>query len=88
MTETNVVKKSKKGFASMSSELQKEIASKGGKAAHKLGSAHVFNKEEAQAAGRKGGLKVSANKEHMSQLGRLGGIARKKKLDEAKKNTI
>jgi uncharacterized protein len=35
---------------------QREIASKGGKAAHKNGAAHEWTREEAQAAGRKGGL--------------------------------
>ncbi len=44
-----------RGFASMSPEKQKEIASKGGKAAHAKGTAHKWTSEEAQAAGRKGG---------------------------------
>jgi general stress protein YciG len=35
---------------------QREIASKGGRAAHKKGAAHQWTREEAQAAGRKGGL--------------------------------
>jgi general stress protein YciG len=35
---------------------QREIASKGGRAAHKKGAAHEWTREEAQAAGRKGGL--------------------------------
>lgn len=43
------------GFASMSPEKKREIASKGGKAAHALGTAHKWTSEEAQAAGRKGG---------------------------------
>jgi len=34
----------------------REIASKGGKAAHAQGVAHQFSREEAAAAGRKGGL--------------------------------
>ena len=46
---------SNRGFASMSPEKQREIASKGGKAAHKKGTAHQFSSEEARAAGRKGG---------------------------------
>jgi len=46
----------KRGFASMSEEKQREIASKGGKAAHARGTAHKFTTAEAQAAGRKGGL--------------------------------
>ncbi|WP_443083023.1 KGG domain-containing protein [Vampirovibrio chlorellavorus] len=44
-----------RGFASMSPEKQREIASKGGKAAHQKGTAHQFTSEEARAAGRKGG---------------------------------
>lgn len=44
-----------KGFASMSREKQREIASKGGRAAHVKGTAHQWTSEEAQAAGRKGG---------------------------------
>jgi hypothetical protein len=39
----------------MSPEKQKEIASKGGKAAHQKGTAHQFTSEEARAAGKKGG---------------------------------
>jgi uncharacterized protein len=35
---------------------QKEIASKGGKAAHQKGTAHEWTSEEARDAGRKGGL--------------------------------
>lgn len=46
---------SQRGFASMSPEKQKEIASKGGKAAHAKGTAHQFTSEEARVAGRKGG---------------------------------
>jgi general stress protein YciG len=48
-------RKSKRGFASMTPEKKREIASKGGKAAHALGTAHKWTSEEAQAAGRKGG---------------------------------
>ena len=44
-----------RGFASMSAEKKREIASKGGRAAHALGTAHKWTSEEAQAAGRKGG---------------------------------
>jgi general stress protein YciG len=64
----------KRGFASMSGEKQREIASKGGRAAHAKGTAHEFSREEAQAAGRKGGLAVSRNREHMANIGRKGGM--------------
>jgi general stress protein YciG len=46
----------KRGFASMDENKQREIASKGGKAAHESGHAHEFSSEEAREAGRKGGL--------------------------------
>jgi general stress protein YciG len=44
-----------RGFASMDPAKQREIASKGGKAAHQKGTAHEFTSEEAREAGRKGG---------------------------------
>ncbi len=66
---------SNRGFASMDSDKQREIASKGGKAAHKLGTAHQFTPDEARVAGRKGGEAVSQNRQHMSNIGRLGGEA-------------
>ena len=44
-----------RGFASMDPAKQKQIASKGGKAAHSKGTAHKWTSEEARAAGRKGG---------------------------------
>ena len=50
-----MAEKSTRGFASMSAEKQRAIASKGGKAAHAKGTAHEFTPEEARAAGRKGG---------------------------------
>src|SRR3954454_3698817 len=62
-----------RGFASMDTEKQREIARKGGKAAHQKGTAHEFTADEARAAGRKGGQQVSANREHMSRIGRIGG---------------
>jgi len=64
-----------RGFASMDPDKQREIASKGGRAAHKKGTAHEFSSEEARAAGLKGGEKVSQNREHMSQIGSRGGRA-------------
>lgn len=48
--------KSRRGFASMSQDKQRQIASKGGRAAHEKGTAHEFTSEEARAAGRKGGM--------------------------------
>ena len=47
-----------RGFASMDPMRQKEIAARGGKAAHEKGTAHEFSADEAREAGRKGGQKV------------------------------
>ncbi len=66
-------RKSSRGFAAMSPERQKQIASEGGRAAHRLGVAHEWSSEEARMAGRKGGQIVSQNREHMSEIGRRGG---------------
>jgi general stress protein YciG len=48
-------RKERRGFASMTPEKQREIASKGGRAAHQKGTAHEWTSEEARSAGRKGG---------------------------------
>ncbi|AAM42095.1 stress-induced protein [Xanthomonas campestris pv. campestris] len=64
---------SNRGFASMDEDKQREIASKGGKAAHASGNAHEFDSEEAREAGRKGGESVSQDREHMADIGRKGG---------------
>jgi len=50
------VAKEDRGFASMDIAKQREIASKGGKAAHAKGTAHEWTSEEAREAGRKGGM--------------------------------
>lgn len=68
--------RSNRGFASMDRSKQREIASKGGRAAHQKGTAHEFDSSEARAAGRKGGVTVSRNREHMAAIGRRGGEAR------------
>ena len=64
-----------RGFASMDDEKQRQIASKGGHAAHEKGTAHEFDLEEAREAGRKGGETVSQDREHMADIGRKGGEA-------------
>jgi uncharacterized protein len=64
---------SNRGFASMDPELQREIARKGGKAAHEAGTAHEFNSDEAREAGRKGGEAVSKDRQHMADIGAEGG---------------
>lgn len=62
-----------RGFAGMDPEKQREIASKGGKAAHEKGTAHEFSSEEAQRAGSKGGKAAhsSSKNEDMGDEARL-----------------
>lgn len=47
--------RSRRGFAAMDPERQRQIASEGGRAAHVQGTAHKWTSEEARIAGRKGG---------------------------------
>lgn len=65
--------KARRGFAAMSPDKVKEIASKGGKAAHVAGTAHRFTSDEARVAGQKGG-----NAPHVSR-----GTQGKKKAAES-----
>lgn len=74
--------KSHRGFAAMPPEKQREIASKGGKAAHESGRAHEFTSEEAAEAGRKGGRAAHQSgraheftSEEAAEAGRKGGHA-------------
>ncbi len=62
-----------RGFAAMDGSKQRQIASKGGKAAHEKGTAHEFTPDEARLAGKKGGEAVSKNRQHMAEIGRKGG---------------
>jgi general stress protein YciG len=62
-----VVAKEDRGFASMDRTKQREIASKGGKAAHQKGSAHEWTSEEAREAGRKGGMASHRRKQERQQ---------------------
>ena len=57
MTDMSISKRShgKRGFAAMDEETQRQIASKGGRAAHAKGTAHEWNSKEAQQAGHAGG---------------------------------
>jgi general stress protein YciG len=76
-------KKSNRGFASMDASKQREIASKGGRAAHQKGTAHQFTSDEAREAGRKGGGAVSQDRSHMAEIGRIGGQSRGRRLHRA-----
>ena len=64
---------SKRGFAAMLPQKQREIARRGGQTAHKKGTAHEFTPEEARVAGRRGGKAVSSNRQYMAEIGRRGG---------------
>ncbi|MBW4426336.1 MAG: KGG domain-containing protein [Nostoc desertorum CM1-VF14] len=73
---------SNRGFASMDEDKQREIASKGGQAAHEKGTAHEFTSEEAREAGQKGGKaaheKGTAHEftsEEAREAGKKGGEA-------------
>jgi len=80
-----------RGFAGMDEEKQREIASKGGKAAHEKGTAHEFTSEEAAEAGRKGGQARggdgdSSNKSEGSSEGRgFAGMDKEKQREIASK---
>jgi hypothetical protein len=67
------VAKEDRGFASMDRAKQREIASKGGKAAHQKGTAHEWTSEEARDAGRKGGL--ASHRRRREQMLSGGGSA-------------
>ena len=61
--------KEDRGFASMDRVKQREIASKGGKAAHQKGTAHEWTSEEAREAGRKGGMASHRRRKEMMDGG-------------------
>lgn len=79
--------KSRRGFASMDPARQKEIASKGGRAAHEKGTAHEWSSGEARDAGRKGGVTVSRDRAHMAAIGREGGESRSAAARQARQRT-
>ena len=69
MEENNNQQKEKsiRGFAAMNPEKQREIARKGGRAAHEQGVAHQWSPEEAREAGRKGGQARGNNKKNIQE---------------------
>jgi general stress protein YciG len=71
----NRSRSSNRGFASMDPQKQREIASEGGRAAHRQGVAHEWSSEEAREAGRKGG-----------QNSRGGGRSRNNRTEESNSN--
>ena len=66
---------------------QREIASKGGRAAHEKGTAHEWSSGEARDAGRKGGVTVSQDRAHMAAIGREGGESRSAAARMARQHT-
>jgi len=62
------------GFAAIRPELQRQIASKGGRAAHRKGTAHEWDSAQAREAGRLGGLKT-AERRRLQRLAEKGGEA-------------
>lgn len=73
------MEKQEKGFRKMTPEQHRKIASMGGIAARESGNAHHFTPEEAREAGKKGGMKISQDKEFMSRIGKIGGKALRRK---------
>lgn len=73
-----------RGFAAMAPDVQREIASKGGRRAHEKGTAHEFTSEEARRAGRKGGEVVARDRAHMAEIGAKGGSHPKRKAAQRK----
>ena len=71
-TEEGKVAKEDRGFASMERAKQREIASKGGKAAHQKGTAHEWTSEEARDAGRKGGIASHRRRRELLQQQNTG----------------
>jgi general stress protein YciG len=65
--EEGTVAKEDRGFASMDRGKQREIASKGGKAAHQKGTAHEWTSDEAREAGRKGGMASHRRKQQQGE---------------------
>jgi uncharacterized protein len=59
--------KERRGFAAMTKEKRREIASKGGRAAHLKGTAHEWTSEEARDAGRLGGIASRGGKGKLPQ---------------------
>ena len=77
-----MTEKKRRGFSAMDDATKREIARKGGIAAHRKGTAHKFTSEEAREAGRKGGRSAHrqgrAHKftpEEAKAAGRKGGLA-------------
>jgi general stress protein YciG len=65
MSETT---KSKRGFGRLSAEERQRISRKGGVASHAKGTGHEFTRDEARAAGQRGGSKNAENRRRQAGL--------------------
>jgi general stress protein YciG len=74
-----------RGFASMDRTKQREIARKGGRAAHLRGTAHEWSSEEAREAGRKGGR--ASHRKHQQEAARES-VAKEQRLETTNANTL
>lgn len=85
-----MTEKARRGFRAMDPEAQRNIASKGGTAAHKYGVAHSYSSEEARQAGRVGGAVVAADRGHMADIGRKGArsMATRAQIVRTPKHTL
>lgn len=73
-------KKERRGFASMSRDKQREIASKGGRAAHVKGTAHEWTSDEARYAGRKGGIVSRGGRGRLPDVAPVAPVAGREPL--------
>lgn len=81
-----MAEKQRKGFAVIPPERLQELASQGGQAARDKGTLHKFTPQEASEGGKAGGASISRDRDHMSRIGRKGGLkskGRRKKSDDA-----
>jgi len=62
-----------RGFAGMDAERQRQISAEGGRAAHRKGTAHEFDSEEAREAGRKGGQASGGSRRRRVAAGNAAG---------------
>ncbi len=76
-TQLPITPKQRRGFAVIDKEKMRQVASRGGRTAHAHGLAHKFTSEKAREEGRKSGALNAANREHMAEIGRIGGLAKR-----------
>jgi general stress protein YciG len=89
-TGEGTVAKEDRGFASMDRNRQRDIASKGGKAAHQKGTAHEWTSQEARDAGRKGGVASHRRKmeQHQPDARAQGADAHTQGVDQGSEQSV